>query len=103
MTFVWAGQGLIGTVLVWAPPELAGRIRTGDAVIDLLWPLDLVGQQLASDLGRAGFAMGVRFAVPVAVGTVSSTFTRPSGSSRIRCSCVRSYSPRWCASPAASS
>ena len=70
MTFVWAGQGLIGTVLVWAPPELAGRIRTGDAVIDLLWPLDLVGQQLASDLGRAGFAMGVRFAVPVAVGTV---------------------------------
>jgi viologen exporter family transport system permease protein len=42
MTFVWAGQGLIGTVLIWAPPELAGRIRTGDVVIDLLRPVDLV-------------------------------------------------------------
>ena len=70
MTFVWAGQGLIGTVLIWAPPELAGRIRTGDVVIDLLRPVDLVWQQLASDLGRAGFAMGVRFAVPVAVGAL---------------------------------
>jgi len=30
MTFVWVGQGSIGTVLIWAPPELAGRIRTGD-------------------------------------------------------------------------
>jgi ABC-2 type transport system permease protein len=29
-TFVWAGQGLIGVVLLWAPPDLAERIRTGD-------------------------------------------------------------------------
>ena len=70
MTFVWAGQGLIGTVLIWAPPDLAGRIRTGDVVIDLLRPVDLVWQQLASDLGRAAFALGVRFAVPVAVGAL---------------------------------
>ena len=26
MTFVWAGQGLIGTVLLWTPPELAPRL-----------------------------------------------------------------------------
>lgn len=69
-TFVWAGQGLIGTVMIWAPMEFAGRIRTGDVVIDLLRPVDPVWQQLAADLGRAGYAIGVRFAVPVIVGAL---------------------------------
>jgi ABC-2 type transport system permease protein len=53
-TFVWAGQGLIGVVLLWAPNELADRIRTGDVIADLLRPVDLVWQLLAADLGRAG-------------------------------------------------
>src|SRR5262245_64769107 len=39
-TFVWAGQGLIGVVLLWAPPDLAERIRTGDVVTDLLRPIE---------------------------------------------------------------
>ena len=69
-TFVWVGQGLIGTVLIWAPTEFAERIRTGDVVIDLLRPVDPVWQQLAVDLGRAAYAVGVRFAVPVAVGAM---------------------------------
>src|SRR4249920_2497951 len=41
-TFVWAGQGLIGVVLLWSPNELADRIRTGDVIADLLRPVDLV-------------------------------------------------------------
>ena len=69
-TFTWVGQGLIGTVLLWATPELADRIRSGDVVIDLLRPLDLVWQQLAADLGRAAYALGLRLLVPVAVGAV---------------------------------
>src|SRR5262249_55011326 len=55
-TFVWAGQGLIGVVLLWSLPDLAERIRTGDVVTDLLRPIDPVWQQLAADLGRAGYA-----------------------------------------------
>ena len=43
-TFVWAGQGLIGVVLLWALTELADRIRTGDVVTDLLRPIDPVWQ-----------------------------------------------------------
>src|SRR5262245_53262353 len=30
VTFVWAGQGLIGVVLLWAPAELGDRIRAGE-------------------------------------------------------------------------
>src|SRR5206468_4176539 len=41
-TFVWAGQGLIGVVLLWALPEFAERIRTGDVITDLLRPIDPV-------------------------------------------------------------
>jgi ABC-2 type transport system permease protein len=67
---VWAGQGLIGVVLLWAPPDLAERIRTGDVVIDLLRPIDPVWQQLAADLGRAGYAAYTRFVVPVVTGAL---------------------------------
>jgi ABC-2 type transport system permease protein len=69
-TFVWAGQGLIGVVLLWAPPDLAERIRTGDVVTDLLRPIDQVWQQLAADLGRAGYAACTRFVVPVVTGAL---------------------------------
>src|SRR5262245_28479479 len=70
-TFVWAGQGLIGVVLLWGPTELADRIRTGDVVADLLRPVDLVWQLLAADLGRAALAMLTRFVGPIVVGALA--------------------------------
>ena len=77
-TFVWAGQGLIGVVLLWAPPELAERIRTGDVVTDLLRPVDPVWQLLAADLGRAGYAVLTRFVAPVLVGALVFDLYAPS-------------------------
>jgi ABC-2 type transport system permease protein len=76
-TFVWAGQGLIGVVLMWAPTELADRIRAGDVVADLLRPIDLLWQQLAADLGRAGIAVLTRFVAPLAVGALAFDLYRP--------------------------
>src|SRR5262249_14842958 len=76
-TFVWAGQGLIGVVLLWAPTELADRIRTGDVIADLLRPVDLVWQQLAADLGRAALAVLTRFIGPMAVGALAFTLHAP--------------------------
>jgi ABC-2 type transport system permease protein len=67
-TYVWIGQGLLGTVYLWGPPDMADRIRSGDIVADLLRPVDAVWQYLAADLGRAGFAAGTRLIVPVLVG-----------------------------------
>jgi viologen exporter family transport system permease protein len=76
-TFVWAGQGLIGVVLIWAPTELADRIRTGDVVADLLRPVDPVWQHLAADLGRAGLAVFTRFVGPLVVGALAFELYTP--------------------------
>jgi ABC-2 type transport system permease protein len=67
-SFVWIGQGLLGTVGVWGDTQLADRIRSGDVVADLLRPIHPVVTYLAADLGRAGFALLTRFVVPLAVG-----------------------------------
>ena len=70
LTFCWVTQGLIGVVALWGWTDLGDRIRTGDVVADLLRPLHPVLSYLAIDLGRAGFAVLIRFVVPVAVGAL---------------------------------
>jgi ABC-2 type transport system permease protein len=70
-TYVWIGQGLLGTVAIWSPPELADRIRSGDVVADLLRPVDPVWQYLAADLGRAGFEAVTRLIGLVLVGALA--------------------------------
>jgi ABC-2 type transport system permease protein len=77
-TFVWVGQGLIGVVFLWAPTELADRIRTGDVIIDLLRPVDPIWRELAGDLGRAGFGVLTRFVGPVVVGALAFDLYAPS-------------------------
>ncbi|WBB79934.1 ABC-2 family transporter protein [Micromonospora sp. WMMD882] len=67
-TFVWMGQGLLAVVLLWGWTELADRIRTGDVVGDLLRPVHPVTSYLATDLGRAGYAVLARLLPPVLVG-----------------------------------
>ena len=76
-SFVFVGQGLIGVVLLWALPDLAERIRTGDVVTDLLRPIDPVWQLLAADLGRAGHAVLTRFVGPVVVGALAFDLYAP--------------------------
>jgi ABC-2 type transport system permease protein len=76
-TYVWIGQGLLGTVNIWSQPELADRIRTGDVVADLLRPLDPVWQYLAADLGRAGFAVLTRMVFPMLVGAAAFDLYAP--------------------------
>ena len=68
---------MIGVVLLWALPEFAERIRTGDVITDLLRPIDPVWQLLAADLGRAGYAVLTRFVVPVVVGALAFDLYAP--------------------------
>jgi ABC-2 type transport system permease protein len=77
-TFIWVGQGLLGVVLLWAPTDLADRIRTGDVIMDLLRPVDPIWRELAGDLGRAGFALLTRFVGPVVVGALAFELYAPS-------------------------
>jgi ABC-2 type transport system permease protein len=69
-TFAWAGQGLLAVVLLWGWTELADRIRTGEVTGDLLRPIDPVVNYLATDLGRAGYAVLTRFLPPVLVAPI---------------------------------
>jgi ABC-2 type transport system permease protein len=68
--YIWVTQGLIYTVGMWGDVALAERIRTGDVVADLLRPVPPVLSYLATDLGRAAFAMLTRFVAPVLVGAL---------------------------------
>ncbi|MGH3566276.1 MAG: ABC transporter permease [Pseudonocardia sp.] len=77
VTYVWIGQGLLSVVLLWGDNELSRRIRTGDVVIDLGRPWDLYPALLAGDLGRAGYAMGIRLIPPVLVGALFFPFRWP--------------------------
>src|SRR6476469_10238182 len=58
VTYVWLGQAMIMTVMVWgggATNDLADRIRTGDVALDLYRPVPLIGWYAAQDLGRAAY------------------------------------------------
>ena len=76
-TYVWAGQGLIGTVLLWTQPDLVQRIRSGDVVTDLLRPINVVWQQLANDLGWAAYGALTRFVGPMIVGILAYELYAP--------------------------
>ncbi len=81
VTYVWLGQGLLTVVLLWGDTELYRRIRTGDVVVDLGRPWDLQAAMLATDLGRAGFAVLARLVPPVAVGALLFPFRWPTSMS----------------------
>jgi ABC-2 type transport system permease protein len=70
VTYAWAGQGLIGVVMLWGFTDLGDRIRSGDVVTDLLRPVHPVASYLAADLGRSGHALLTRFVIPLATGAV---------------------------------
>lgn len=77
VTYVWLGQGLLSVVLMWGDTELSQRIRSGDVVIDLGRPWDLQTAMLATDLGRAGFAVLMRLVPPMLFGALFFPFRWP--------------------------
>ncbi|MFD1148202.1 ABC transporter permease [Saccharothrix hoggarensis] len=76
-TYVWLGQGLMAVVVLWGDNHLAERVRTGDVVIDLYRPWHLQMALLAEDVGRAGYAVVVRLAPPIAFGALFFPFRWP--------------------------
>ena len=66
VTYVWIGQAMLMTVMVWgggATADLSDRIRTGDVALDLYRPVPLIGWYAAQDLGRAAYHLLARGAV----------------------------------------
>jgi ABC-2 type transport system permease protein len=77
VSYVWIGQGMLATIGLWEDLGLATRIRTGEVVSDLLRPVHPVVSYLATDVGRATFALLTRFTAPVLVGVIAFDFYIP--------------------------
>jgi hypothetical protein len=99
---LWVGQGLLAVAMIFGEGELAGRVRTGQVSADLLRPVDLQAALLAEDVGRAGYAMLTRFAVPVVIGGLALHWRcrrRPfAGCSSPSACCLPCWSASGCAS-----
>ena len=73
VTYVWIGQAMLMTVMVWgggATADLSDRIRTGDVALDLYRPVPLIGWYAAQDLGRAAYHLLARGVAPTIVGAL---------------------------------
>ncbi|MER8185501.1 ABC-2 family transporter protein [Kitasatospora sp. NPDC094015] len=71
VSYIWISQALLVTVAVWGggfQDDVQDRFRTGDIAVDLYRPVDFQGWWLATDLGRAGFHLISRGALPTVVG-----------------------------------
>ncbi|MFI9786186.1 ABC transporter permease [Kitasatospora sp. NPDC051984] len=81
VTYVWIGQALLAAVAVWGggfQDDVQARFRSGDIAIDLYRPVDFQGWWLATDLGRAGFQLITRGALPLALGALLFELALPS-------------------------
>lgn len=72
MGFVWLSQGLLGAVNLFGATEIAGRIKNGDVAVDFLRPVSVVGQYLATDLGRAAYTLLPRGLPSLLVGALTA-------------------------------
>ena len=106
VTYVWLGQAMIMTVMVWgggATADLAERIRTGDVSIDLYRPVPLIGWYVAQDLGRSAYHLLARGVAPTFVGALLFDMHFPETPAAWLGFAWPSPSPCWSASGSASS
>ena len=68
--YVWISQALLGSVNLTGRSAMSQRIRTGDVVIDFLRPLDLHTATIATETGRAVFALLPRGVPSVVIGAL---------------------------------
>jgi ABC-2 type transport system permease protein len=80
--YIWISQGLLGSVNLFGRTEMAERIKDGDVAVDFLRPLDVHLASVATEVGRAVFALIPRGIPSVAIGALvvgMSVPTSPAG------------------------
>ena len=68
--YVWLSQGLLGSLNLYGRTEIGQRIRVGDVVVDLIRPVDVQIASIATELGRALWALVPRAIPTVTIGVV---------------------------------
>ncbi len=75
--YVWLGQALLGVITLFPTAALAGRVRTGDIVVDFVRPVDIQTAYLLEDLGRAVYAIAPRALPTLLIGWLVTRFSLP--------------------------
>lgn len=76
--YVWISQGLLGSVNLHGRTEIAERIKDGDVAVDFLRPVDVHLASVATEVGRAVFALIPRGIPAVVIGALVVGMSMPS-------------------------
>nr|WP_255427470.1 ABC-2 family transporter protein [Yimella sp. cx-51] len=77
-TYVWVGQGLLGSLNLNGRLDLATRIKSGEVTTDFLRPIDVQGATVATELGKAVYALLPRGVPSVLIGALFVGMGAPS-------------------------
>ena len=69
-TYVWVGQGMLGSLNLNGRLDLAHRIKSGDVTTDFLRPLDVQAATVATEVGKAVYALLPRGVPSVVIGAL---------------------------------
>lgn len=75
--YIWLSQGLLGSINLNGRTDLSDRIKTGDVAVDFLRPINVQLATVATEVGRAIFALVPRGIPSVAVGVLVVGMTMP--------------------------
>lgn len=76
-TYVWLSQGMLGSVNLTGRTDLALRVKDGQVAVDFLRPVDLQAATVATEAGRALFALIPRGLPSVLLGAVTVGISLP--------------------------
>ncbi|RNI25503.1 ABC transporter permease [Flexivirga caeni] len=75
--YIWLSQGMLGSINLNGRIDLADRIKTGDVAVDFLRPVNVQLATVATEAGKAVFALIPRAVPSVAIGSLAVGMTMP--------------------------
>lgn len=75
--YIWISQGMLGSVNLNGRIDLADRVKTGDVAIDFLRPVNVQIATIATEVGKAVFALIPRGLPSVIIGSLVVGMTMP--------------------------
>ncbi|WP_446666176.1 ABC transporter permease [Flexivirga sp. B27] len=75
--YIWISQGMLGSINLNGRIDLADRVKTGDIAVDFLRPINIQLATIATEVGKAVFALIPRGLPSVAIGAIFIGMTMP--------------------------
>nr|WP_183321759.1 ABC-2 family transporter protein [Flexivirga oryzae] len=75
--YIWISQGMLGSINLNGRIDLADRIKTGDVAVDFLRPINVQLATVATEAGKAVFALIPRGVPSVAIGALVVGMSAP--------------------------